>query len=156
MTSEHQDHTEHIEHATIQVSEAEVTPASRAQARKLAYAVVILFAVTIILLAASFLFQNGQVHQLQATTAQAQRNTEALAKANAVLKKQIQADCGWYRDVSGLPVAPPPMGGRPSIVLPRLISDSRAAWHGHGCPGQIPPADPSFVKWAAFYRLPVN
>lgn len=140
----------HVDRAVIDVSQAEIvqSPQSKRQARLLAYSLIVVFVVTIGLLAASFLFQNAQVRKVKANAAQIAVQADALAK-------QLQADCGWYRDVSQLPVATPAMGN-PSIVVPKLISDSRAAWHGHGCPGQVPPANPSYVKWARFYHLPVN
>jgi hypothetical protein len=143
--------TAHVENATIDVSEATIiqSPQSRQQARYLAYSVIVLFVFTIAIGLANLLFTSSQVSRVRA-------NTAGLAVANARLTKQIQADCGFYRDIAAFPVATPPMGGRPTIIVPKLISDSRAAWHGHGCQGQLPPPSPSYLKWAKFYHLPVG
>ena len=147
----------HVDQARIDVSQAQIVapPASRGQAMALAYAVVVLFVVVLGVGAANLLFTTGQVHSLRHTQAQADRDSAALAKANSTLQRQIVADCGFYADLAGLPVTVPVTGGRPTVTLPRIISDSRGAFVGHGCPGPIPRANPAFIKWATYYHLPV-
>lgn len=138
--SEHVD----VSQARIEVARADlyITPGARRAAHRLVWACVVLFIFTILCLLASLLFTNSQVRQVQ-------RNSSTLAA-------QIRADCSWYRDLASLPVAAPGAGGKPSIVLPRLISDSRTAWHEKGCTGKLPAPDPSFVRWAVFYHLPAS
>jgi hypothetical protein len=38
----------------------------------------------------------------------------------------------------------------------QIISDARVAWRQAGCEGRLPPADPSFIKWSAYYKLPAG
>jgi hypothetical protein len=146
----HERETAHVERATINITEADIenTPASRKQARALAYAVCVLFVVGIAIGAANLLFTSSQVHQVK-------KNSDGLEKALALEQKQIRADCGFYLHLSGLPVTDPPGPGDPSRLGVQIISDSRASFTGHGCPGHLPAPDASFVKWAGFYHLPV-
>jgi hypothetical protein len=147
MSTEHPEHTDHIEHATIQVNEAEVTPASRTQARLLAYSLCVLFIFMIGIGAANLLFTSSQVQEVRSVSA-------GLAQANARLARQITGDCGFYGDLAGLPLATAP-NGHPSELGVKIISDSRVAWVGHGCRGKLPPPNPTFVAGAAYYHLPV-
>lgn len=141
--------TAHFENATIDVSEATIVQSdgARQQARYLAYALCVLFVVAIAIGAANLLFTSSQVHHVAATN-------EKLTQAVALEQQQIRADCGFYGHLSGLPITDPPGPGNPSRLGVQIISDSRASFLGHGCPGHLPPPDPSFAKWAAFYHLP--
>jgi hypothetical protein len=132
-----------------------MTAGARRAAHRLAWSLVVLFAVVIGIGTANLLFTTSQVHSVQHAQEQIHQNTVDLQKANAKLAQQIKADCGWYHDVSGLPITVPPGGSKPSIVVPRLVSDARASWVGHGCPGHLPAPSATFVKWARYYHLPV-
>jgi hypothetical protein len=150
---------EHVDvgSAHIDVSEATIVQSatSRLQARYLAYALCVLFVVMIAIGGANLLFTSNQVHAVRAQNVQIEQNARSLAVANAVLRKQITADCGFDRDLSGLPLTNLP-NGHPSELGVKIISDSRGAWAGHGCPGHLPPPDPTYVRGAKFYSLPVN
>jgi len=149
--------TAHVDNATIDVSQAQIieSRASKQQARYLAYSMCVLFAFVIGGLLVSLLFTSSQVHRVQQISEQARQNAEAISDQNEILRKQITGDCGFYRDLSGLPVQNA-ANGHPSELGVKIISDSRAAWTGHGCPGKLPPPDPTFVRGAGYYRLPVN
>lgn len=165
MTSESPEReTAHVEQATIDVSSATIvqSPQSRQQARYLAYSLIVLFIFTIVIGAGNLLFTSNQVHNVQANSeGLSQANTRlnrqlvAIIATNAKLRQQILADCGFDRDLAGLPLANMP-NGKPSLIGVKIISDSRGAWAGHGCPGTLPPPDPTFVAGAKLYRLPVN
>lgn len=150
--------SEHVEvgRATIDVSQATIvqSPQSRRQALYLAYALGVLFLFVIVIGAANLLFTTGQVHSLRQTQAQSGRNSAALAQANAKLQKQIIADCGFNRDLAGLPVTPV-NGGHPSELGVKIVLDARASWYGHACPGTLPLLDPTIRAGAAFYHLPI-
>lgn len=151
--------SEHVDvgQATIDVSAATIVqpPASRQTALYLAYSVVVLFLFVIAGLVTSLLFTSSQVHAVRSQNARIEQNAVGLARASAVLRKQIRADCGFDRDLAGLPLANTSTG-HPSELGVKIISDSRGAWAGHGCPGRLPPPDPSYVAGAKFYKLPVN
>lgn len=148
--------TAHVDQATIDVSQATIvqTPQARRQSRYLAYALVVLFLFTIILVGGSYLFQSGQVHTAK-EAATAANSAAAAANRNAQnLRQQVIADCGFYRDLAGLPVTPA-AGGHPSELGIKIVLDSRASFYGHQCPGQIPALSASVRAGAAFYHLPI-
>lgn len=160
MSTEHPEHeheTAHVDHATIDVSQATIiqSPASRQAAQRLAWSLVVLFVVLLALDCVIILVNNSQVHQVRAQSERIEQNARSLARANAILRRQITADCGFDRDLAGLPLTNLP-NGHPSKLGVRIISDSRGAWAGHGCPGHLPPPDPTYVRGAKFYNLPVN
>jgi hypothetical protein len=66
---------------------------------------------------------------------------------------RIAASCRAWADIGAAPLAAGP-DGKASLLGTRIISDSREAWHGQACPGELPPPQPSFVHWARFYGLP--
>ena len=135
-------------HITVAEADLSITPGARRAARHLAWSLSMLFLVTIGLLAASFLFQNSQLQQVRS-------NSAGLAAAVALEQKQIHADCGFYGHLSGLPVTLGP-DGKASRLGVQIISDSRGAFLGHGCPGTLPPPSSSFEKWAAYYHLTIS
>lgn len=151
--------SEHVDvgQATIDVSQATIiqSPASLQQAKRLAWSLVVLFVVLLALDGVIILVNNSQVRDVRAQNTRIEQNARDLARANLVLRKQITADCGFDRDLAGLPLANS-VNGHPSELGVKIISDSRGAWAGHGCPGRLPPPDPSYVAGAKFYKLPVN
>ncbi len=68
---------------------------------------------------------------------------------------RARALCQFDADLGTAPLTLP-KGARPSRLGVTIISDARTAWHRAGCPGRLGPPDPSFAKWAAFYKLPVS
>ena len=156
--------TSHVEQATIDVSQARIiqSPQSRQQARYLAYAVIVLFIFTIAIGISNLLFTNSQVSTVRSTQSEASQNTIALQRQNDPLQatiarqeQQIRADCHFDADLAGLPIASGP-NGKPSELGVKIISDSRATFRGHGCPGSLPPPDPSYLAGAKLYGLPAN
>jgi hypothetical protein len=77
--------------------------------------------------------------------------------ARSVNKLSVQqhAQCRFYADLGSLPIAVG-VNGKASIVAVTIVSDARVAWHRLGCTGTLQPADPSFLQWAAYYKLPTD
>lgn len=67
-------------------------------------------------------------------------------------QNQLRSDCEVWSSLSGLPVTIPPGAKRPSQFSVTIIAESRVAFSGKGC-GQVPPADPSEIHWAAYYGI---
>jgi len=132
-----------------------MTAGARRAAHALAWSLVVLFAVVIGIGAANLLFTSSQVHQVQKNSENTRRLAQSQARIIARQAQQIQADCGFYRDLAGLPLVNLP-NGHPSELGVKIVSDSRGAWATRGCLGKLPPPDPTFVRGAKFYHLPVN
>jgi hypothetical protein len=115
----------------------------------------VLFVVSFAIGAGNVLFTTSQVHQAGQNTLGVQRANARLQMIIARQEQQIRADCDFYGDLAGLPLADA-ANGYPSELGVKIISDTRAAWHGHGCAGKLAPPDPTFVAGAHHYRLPVN
>jgi len=147
----------HVDHATIEVAEIDIrqSPASRKAFRGLLRAIVVLFFLSFAIGAANLLFTNSQVHQVQKNTENTRRLAQNQARIIARQQQQIRADCGVDKDLAGLPLANLP-NGHPSELGVKIVSDFRVAWNRKGCPGVLPPPDPSFIAGAKFYHLPVN
>ena len=65
------------------------------------------------------------------------------------------SSCRFFADLAGVPISVSPATGKPPARLGvQIVSDSRIAWRGLGCPGVLPPPSPSFMLWAQYYRLP--
>lgn len=82
----------------------------------------------------------------------------ALATFGLLLARQqseLQAACGFYRDLAGISVRPSPPVKRPSRLIVTLITHSRIAYIGLACSPQIPRASPSLVYWAGQYHINV-
>lgn len=95
-------------------------------------AIVILFALMVLLAAANLFFTASEVHGLRAA---------------------VLASCAFAADLGGAPVVTAP-GGKASRLGVSIVADSRAQWRHLGCPGHLAPAAPSFARWARFYHLP--
>ena len=65
---------------------------------------------------------------------------------------ELNASCGWYAEVSVLPVMPAAPTGKPTRVAVQLIASSRIAYYGQGCGGRLAP-NPSLKQWAAYYHV---
>lgn len=68
--------------------------------------------------------------------------------------RRLVAACDFYRDLSGVPVTAQPPLKQPSRLGVLIVVDSRVAAHGLGCLN-IPAADPSVKRWAAYYHIPL-
>lgn len=99
------------------------------------HAVIFLFGFAVLLGAANLLWTSMQVNHLR----------------DAVL-----AQCTFDADLGSAPVTVSPASGRPSRLGVTIVSDSRVAWHGLGCPGKLPPPAPSFARWAKEFHLPAG
>jgi hypothetical protein len=78
-----------------------------------------------------------------------------LAVLYAQQNGRLSASCRFWRTLAPLPVTIAQQTGRPSSLGISIIAESRAAYAGQDC-GKLPPADPSFAKWAKFYHLPIS
>jgi hypothetical protein len=97
-------------------------------------AVVVLFALMLMIGGADLFFTASEVGKLRAA---------------------VLASCAFAADLAGAPiVTSPPV--RPSKLGVTIVADSRAQWRNLGCPGHLAPPAPSFVKWARFYHLPAS
>ncbi len=68
----------------------------------------------------------------------------------------VQAECRFNHDLGGVPITINPATKKASLLGVEIVADSRLAWRGLGCPGQLPAPSPSFVRWALYYHLPAN
>ena len=96
---------------------------------------VYLAVVTLVLAAANLLFTSQEVTQVR----------------GAVL-----AECRFNADLGSAPVAVNPKTGKASLLGVSIVSDARVAWQQLGCTGRLMPPQPSFVRWAKAYHLPVS
>ena len=110
---------------------AAAAPMSRGARR----AVVVLFLLTAALAGGNLLFTAQQV--------------------SSVRMQQIAA-CAFDSDLGTAPVVVVPPATKAGILGVKIISDARVAWHGLGCPGELPAPGPGFVRWATFYHLPIR
>jgi hypothetical protein len=70
---------------------------------------------------------------------------------------QLEASCGFYRDLGTAPLPVSTPSGKPVMVLGvRLVIHSRVAFTGQRCPGSLPPPGPGLVKWASYYKIPLH
>lgn len=67
-------------------------------------------------------------------------------------RQELRASCGFFLPLTSLPVMAVPPAARPSKTGVTLIAGSRTAYAGEGC-GALPPAAPSLVRWARYYRI---
>lgn len=95
-------------------------------------AVAVLFVLTLTLTAGNLFFTSSEV---------------------GALRSAVLASCAFASDLGSVPVPALP---RPSKLGISLVADSRAQWRKLGCPGHLPPPQPSFVHWARYYRLPAS
>ena len=85
----------------------------------------------------------------------------ALAGANLLwtahevgkLRSAVLASCAFAADLG---TAPFPSAGPVSKLGVSIVADSRQQWRKLGCPGQLAPPAPSFVRWARYYHVPGN
>ena len=96
------------------------------------HAAVFLFALTLALAAANLFFTASEVSRLRAA---------------------VLSECAFAADLGSVPVPAVP---KPSKLGISLIADSRQQWRKLGCPGHLPPPQPSFAHWARYYRLPAS
>jgi hypothetical protein len=80
------------------------------------------------------------------------------AVAEAKLQKAISASCNLWLPLTALPVTIPAGMKRPTPLSVHLIAGARESYAGQcqndGHP-PLPPPDPSLVKWAGIYHIPV-
>ena len=79
------------------------------------------------------------------------------ARSYGAILTQQHSQCHWYLDVGNVatsPVAVSAATHKASKIGIAAIADSRAAFRGLGCPGQLEQPGPSFSHWAKVYGLP--
>lgn len=95
------------------------------------------------------------------TAAQGREQIEAQAlaaeqKVVTAQQKAIRAACDFWYPLTGLPVTLNEATGKPTELSVQLIVGARESYAGQCAGGRaILPADPTLVKWAAYYHLPV-
>lgn len=72
------------------------------------------------------------------------------------LRGAVLASCHFNADLGTVPVSVNPKTGQASLLGVSIVSDARVAWHRLGCDGRLAAPAPSFVRWARFYKLPLN
>lgn len=72
------------------------------------------------------------------------------------LRHAVLTECKFDADLGSAPITVSPATGKASRLGVLIISDSRVAWHGLGCPGKLAAPAPSFAKWARAFHLPVG
>jgi hypothetical protein len=78
------------------------------------------------------------------------------ARQTSASDARARAQCRSNADLAGAPITVNPKTGKAALLLVKVVSDARVAWHQAGCPGPLPSPDPSFRRWAAYYHLPVS
>ena len=78
------------------------------------------------------------------------------ARQTGASDTRARAQCAFDADLAGAPVTADPKTGKASLLGVKIISDARTAYRQAGCDGPLPGASPSFLQWAAYYRLPAG
>lgn len=73
--------------------------------------------------------------------------TAALAADTAQLQRVEAAACAYDASLA-------PLSDLRSLPLTVLIADARRSFVTRRCPGKLPPASKSFLRYARYYRLP--
>jgi hypothetical protein len=75
-------------------------------------------------------------------------------KAASIIAKA----CDFWYPLTSLPVTVPAGSRRPTELSVQIIAGAREGYAGQCSPPHrpLPPPDPSFTRWAAFYRVPVT
>lgn len=79
-------------------------------------------------------------------------------QAIAAQQKAIEAGCSFWAPLVSLPVTIVPPANKPSKVGVQILAGSRIGYAGQCHPpnwAPMPPADPSLVKWARIYHIPL-
>lgn len=95
--------------------------------------------------------------KLRTTQTEITADTVSLRADRAALLAALErarASCAFYRDLAPVPVTTGP-NGKASRLGVQIISDSRAAFVGQTCPGQLPPPSPSLIRWARYYGIAI-
>lgn len=90
-----------------------------------------------------------------------QQQIDADAKLIAALQKSIASDCDFWYPLTSLPVTVNITTGKPTELSVQIITGARESYAGqctddgvHRPP--LPPPDPSLIRWARYYHLPVT
>jgi hypothetical protein len=79
-------------------------------------------------------------------------------QAERAATRAISAACDFWEPLTSLPVTIPAGSKKPTQLSVKIITGARESYEGQ-CAGDghppLPPPDPSVVKWAALYHLPV-
>lgn len=134
------------------MSSAQITPGAKHAVTVLARAFAVLILVTIGLNAGNLFFTNTETGHLRTVIRTQDAQARELAGQVAKLQRAVLSSCAFAADVGSAPVAAGP-GGKASELGVSIVADSRAQWRQLGCPGHLPPPQPSFAKWARYYHL---
>jgi hypothetical protein len=76
-------------------------------------------------------------------------------RQNHALRHEVLTSCFQAHDLAPAPVGINPQTHKASILGVRIVADARDQFVKLGCPGRLSAPDPSFVRWAHYYRVPV-
>lgn len=77
-------------------------------------------------------------------------------RVDAIVQTHTSGLCAFMADLADVPVTVNPATGQASKLGVKIITDARGSFRRLACTGPEPPAAPSLIKWAHFYKLPVN
>lgn len=69
-------------------------------------------------------------------------------------QQELNASCQVWRTLAPLPVSVNPQTGQPTRLSVSIIASARQAYAGQHC-GNLPSADPTVVKWARVFHIPL-
>lgn len=105
----------------------------------------LVIAMLVLLLAAALLAGYVSLSSNRSLISRQQRQLDAA-------QLRIAASCSWWHDVgSGEFLGPVPDPAERALVV--IIADSRVAFVGQGCPGQLPPVSSTLSRWAEYFHL---
>jgi hypothetical protein len=116
----------------VQMTSDEMSPAAKRAARKMVWALIVLFVAGMLVSGLNLLFTASQVNGV------AQRT---------------KAACAFWRDIAAVPLVNIPGKPYPSEFSVTVVAHSRQAFRGFGCPGGLPAPSSSFVDGARIYHL---
>ena len=134
------------------MSSAQITPGAKHAVTVLARAFAVISLVTLALAGANLFFTNTQVGHLRAVVRTQDAQASELSGQVAKLQRAVLSSCAFNADLGGAPIVTGP-GGKASELGVSIVADSRAQWRQLGCPGHLPPPQPSFTRWARYYHL---
>jgi len=80
----------------------------------------------------------------------------SLYQVHALATQSNAGACDFFGDLASLPITTPEGISKPSRFGVQLVSDSRKSWHTFNCTGPEHKPDPTFVRWARYYKVPIN
>lgn len=134
------------------MSSAQITPGAKRAFTVLARAFAVISVAVLAVGAANLFFTSTEVGHLRAVIRVQDAQARELAGQVAKLQRAVLSSCAFNADLGSAPIVIQP-GGKASELGVSIVADSRAQWRQLGCPGRLPPPQPSFTRWARYYHL---